>query len=313
MMNIAIHCTSAKQFFDEISPLGNNFSDNESWLFRGQGIDAPLVPSLFRKNSMLSSLTDRNTNDYSELLLAERDILIEFYNIADKRGLTLPDDSEQSRSALETMMSSRGDSLVPKNYGGMNPIDVAPSLIALAQHYGLPTRLLDWTRQSFIAAFFAAESALAQLQSDILNDKMVVWAMHFPKLGKHDAIESETEPLRIITAPSSTNPNLKAQQGVFTYLHRHYSEEANGKYIPLENYLISTITEYKNKPLSERIGTRAYIAECKLRKFTLPASEATELLRLLAKWDVTPSAIYPGYQNIVTDLQMKKLFNESKN
>jgi hypothetical protein len=53
------------------------------------------------------------------------------------------------------------------------------------------------------------------------------------------------------------------------------------------------------------------ILGCELRKFTLPTSEAFDLLYLLAKLDITLSAIYPGYHSILRDLELIQLHFES--
>jgi hypothetical protein len=158
-----VECSSAKEFLDALSPLGRYFKQaklTEPWLFRGQGKDWPLVPSFFRKDRKVTKLTNRDLEKFSEERLAERDILIQFFNIADKRGLILPDDSQELRATLETFLSERGEPFVREGYDDWLITEQALSLTALAQHYGIPTRLLDWTRNPFIAAFFAAEDAI---------------------------------------------------------------------------------------------------------------------------------------------------------
>jgi hypothetical protein len=300
-----VHCTSAQKFLDALSPLGKHFGKDkigEPWLFRGQGRDEPLIPSLFRKErNKMALLTQRNINDPSQLRLAERDALIEFFNIADKRGLILPDDSQQLRSTIETLQSERGEHFTASGFEGWVTSDITLSLIALAQHYGLPTRLLDWARQSFTAAFFAAESAFAHLSENDPKSCLVVWAFYFPELGKHDDIDRRTDPLRIITAPSATNTNLKAQQGVFTLLNSFYADEGIDNYPSMDQFLSDLAA--KVQPLKS--GSDSLVAKCRLQKFTLPISESSELLRLLAKLDITPSSIYPGFSSIITDLQMR--------
>jgi hypothetical protein len=43
-------------------------------------------------------------------------------------------------------------------------------------------------------------------------------------------------------------------------------------------------------------------------KFTLPLSESSRLLYLLAKFDITPSVVYPGYHSIVDDLKLRNIW-----
>ena len=50
--------------------------------------------------------------------------------------------------------------------------------VALAQHHGLPTRLLDWTYSPLVAAHFA----LTELES--YNEDGVIWALNYVELNK---------------------------------------------------------------------------------------------------------------------------------
>jgi hypothetical protein len=238
-----VDCKTAAEFLEALSPLGPHFKSttlNNLYIFRGQGEDKPLIPSMYRKGN-LAAFTRLEVGSFGNKRLAERDILIQFFEIADKRGLALPDDSQKLRRTLEILRSERGDHItpLPGNDDEWRPTNQALSLAALAQHYGLPTPLLDWSRRSFIAAFFAAESASRKKGYKTSKRRMVVWSLYFRDMGKQEI--SENTPIRLITAPSVSNENLKAQQGLFTLMNSHHSGEISKEYAPMEDVAVHEV------------------------------------------------------------------------
>jgi hypothetical protein len=302
-----ISCKTAREFLEKILPSGEHFSKkirNSTWLFRGQGSDYELIPSIFRKDEesvkKLKCLTDRNIVDsYEQLLLAERDFLNSFFSIADKQGFQIPDDSQELRSKLSEFRV-HNQHVVNENGEWLSSGRLL-SLVAIAQHYGVPTRLLDWTLQPLVAAFFAAEGGARRFNqaknefsdSDI---PIVFWAFYFPFFDVDLHFYTKDYSIKGVTAPGSSNLNLKAQQGVFTIVRHWYTNEANNNYLSLDKII---------KNISES-GYSKDVAGCELQKITLPVSEVFSLLNLLAKLDITPSSVYPGYHSIVDDMKMQK-------
>lgn len=107
------------------------------------------------------------------------------------------------------------------------------------QHYGLPTRLLDWTESALIGLYFAvwdsfldsesSDGALWALLPMGLNKHSKFDEPNIPAFGAHDHLDQYLpsivakstvtfEPLAAIAVRNT--PRMQVQQGVFTITHK---------------------------------------------------------------------------------------------
>lgn len=272
---IEMHFETARELLDFISPLDPAWSQGQ-YIFRGQASDGyKLTPSICRRgigSFAYGSPHRMFSNSSSGQVSFELDVLKKFLDGCDRSGLVVPGYSEQ----IKTRLSNEPESFL-NAFRQPWPQPELYEILAAAQHYEVPTRLLDWTERSYVACYFAASSANFELDS--LNSKIAIWALSTEHANHWKTVQ-------IIRTPGGTSRNQAAQSGLFT-THK----------VEMFNLGLNDIYQPEALEKVEEIYSAAQ-GERPLIKMTLPTSEAPDLLNLCSKLGVDASTLFPGYHGV---------------
>ncbi len=175
-----------------------------------------------------------------------------FYDLVDELGLSLPGGPMRDTPSHDPLESP--------SYSVPHPV------FGLARHHKVPVRLLDWTHNPLIAAYFAASATRADTTGNL-----VVWA-----LNQHEAFKNPMD-CAAFTVPRSQIGFLHAQQGLFTY-------------IPSANLYFTMKGRW---PTLEDVVPRSAF-----RRLTLPKTECPKLLRLLWAERISKAHLMPTLDNV---------------
>lgn len=236
-------CTSANQLLTELH-LIQPIPNSGRWTFRGHARASwRLVPSLFRP----------------------------------QLGLTSTQEQEFESNVLGCLRQHLGRrSTIPERH-----IQNDDYLLALAQHYGCPTRMLDWSLSPLVAAYFAASGSLTESG---VTEPLAVFAIAGITSIAHHVVPSE-----FVDPPTGANTYLAAQSGVLVrheWSHRDYWEDR------FENPVTT---------LSPQVDGRL---DSRFIRFELPAEHAGSLLDELQRRGVDGVSVFPslhGFASIASD------------
>jgi FRG domain len=215
---------------------------------------------------------------------AEFSLLLDFVQLADELGYRVP--------SIESYLRLAAHDYLPdvQNYPLVRFLPEPNAAMALAQHHGVPTRSLDWTRNPLHAAYFAA----SEVESPHMVGSMSVWALRpdlLKELGRAEQYNSSFTRFLDHTAPTSENPYLLSQEGLFihpTYGCAHVAK--TGQFPCLETFAM---------------GVQGDCSSLVIRKLTLPCAEVGELLRLLWLKGVSRAHLMPVLDNVTHALSAK--------
>lgn len=211
-------------------------------LFRGQNVDKPLLPRIAR-------------------IASEKKIPYEDLN------------------GIERQMLARLKKESPPVLNGLKPA-TDWEWLSIAQHQGLPTRLLDWTANALAGLWFAVAVDPKE------EGDGVFWVLEVEQ-------ENEKSPSRsndifdsartFVFQPFHIDQRIVAQSGWFS-VHRY--AEGKGQFIPLERH-----GRFQES----------------LTKYAIPAPRFSSLRKELRKMGVTQAALFPDLSGLCAEIQAECL------
>ena len=283
---------SVTKFLKDISYDGVLYKlfSSRDFVFRGHSSNKyKLLPSALRTESKelfdrmaLCSIDESEYNLEFHQIVKELYLLRNFYKRCDNNGLFVDNVDFFRKRYFDNLLlgeMKRLDRWIPEEMW---------TVASQAQHYGLFTRLLDWTYDIHTALYFCVEDYLEGRKLPEGTTNIDLWALNTKMVAELDI---NKVPLKMVRPIYNGNENLYAQHGLFTLWQVgkiDYQSPINRT--PLDELIIQKINNNSDPlPLLLRI--------------MLPANSAKQIYNHIVNLGYDASRLYPGYNGVARSLK----------
>lgn len=249
----------------EFTSLINKQFYSKDWIFRGQSnVEWNLTTTLYREFEKSNILNRIKTENIENAIINEFKSSYHLYSPLRVKESMEDNPKDATREKLE--------------------------LLSIMQHYGSPTRLLDWTMSPYVATFFAldgarSDSCVYALNTTLLEAYDAKRYKDFEKIKENCFSNDPKNTFVVKYVPELKNERLRKQQGLFlvpSVCHKTIDD---------------ILKEYGIK--EGKLGN-----EMVAYKLVFKAANIEYYWRRLRQMNITHEMIYPGIDGFCKSLKL---------
>jgi hypothetical protein len=305
---------SVQEFLDYILPSAAHWNSAKrgELAYRGQASGHwPLIPKAFRAGQLVgydpAAPSDSPTRVVPQAL-AEFRAVHQFVKAADNSGLQITEIGGRLLLQEEPHRIFNDP-----DWAYSWPQEEVLETLALAQHHGIPTRLLDFTEDPLIGAYFAAGGAWDPKKRQRLRGKdrryLAVWVIDLRFVRAISGIAGRyPERVGEVRVPRANNSYLHAQFGFFLIDRGANDVMTRGELLSIDKATVDRARFWHNgnRLIGKGIKQTTWFDELPVRQVRLPTTHTGELLRELENRGITRGSIMPSLDRVVESLEFQR-------